>query len=60
MDIAVSFALGYLIVLVFLTAIGGPFLIGRERKPYNAGNYMLDVFWCVCVVIVAGRVINWW
>jgi hypothetical protein len=60
MNIVISVALSYLIILAVLTVIGGPFLIGRERRPYTAGNYLFEVSWCVCVVIVAGRLINWW
>ena len=48
-------------ILLAATGIfGGPFAIGKPRRPYDAVAYLCTLFETGLVVALAGRVLGWW
>jgi len=50
-------------VALVRSAIGvgvSPFVIGKPRSPYGAGDYLGTMFEAAIVVALAGRVLGWW
>jgi len=60
MEIALPFFVGYLMVLAIGHIIIDPFLIGRERKPYTATLYLLELLTVTGIVLFVGRFWGWW
>jgi uncharacterized membrane protein len=48
------------VVLAAGCVIGGPFVIGQERKPYSAGSYLAGLVQAGLMTALAGRVLGWW
>jgi hypothetical protein len=53
-------SLGYLVAALALAIFGGPFLIGKPRKPMDALTYLLCFIETAAVAVVAGRALGWW
>jgi uncharacterized membrane protein len=48
------------LALAALGIIGGPFVIGQERRPYSAGSYLAGLVQAGLMAALAGRVLGWW
>ena len=43
-----------------LAVFVAPFDIGKDRSPYTAKLYVLQVLGGIMVTVIAGRVLGWW
>ena len=48
------------LIFCMIALFGGPFLIGKVRKPYDATWYLLELVDVLIVGSLCGRVLGWW
>lgn len=59
-DLIVAIAASILGVYASIAIFCNPFVIGKERKPYSASNYLFELSWAISVFVVVGRIFGWW
>ncbi len=60
MNTIVTISAWVLVLLIAISVIGSPFYIGKEREPYSATIYVINLFTILPMIILIGRVLNWW
>jgi hypothetical protein len=60
MDTIVKLLAVTMLILVAVSVIAGPFMIGDDRKPFTARSYLMILAEAVVWVTVSGRVLGWW
>lgn len=60
MDIVVAVAVTIMGIASIVAIMAGPFMIGEERKPFSAENYLFLLLEGILWLIMAGRILRWW
>ena len=55
-----TFLAWLLVVMAAASIVLGPLLIGKERPPFTAGTYVVQLCVNAVWVAVAGHVLGWW
>ena len=60
MDVVMTVCAWFLLAIAALGFFVAPFLIGKDRGKYTASSYLTGVVESIAIVIVVGRLFEWW
>jgi len=59
-DLMLSFASAIIIFVCAFTVFFEPHIIGKERGPLTADDYLFHMFISFVMILLVGRVLGWW